>query len=116
MTAFTEEEQEVSDLDWYAIDRDGKIGQFATAGHRLLPPSFASNKEMTEKLSAYFENYPFKFGKHNICPDLKKNNLKFTNSSISNRTGIKIIDDKMRDKLFDEMIRDERQLGFFRNK
>lgn len=115
MTAFDEDEQLCSDLDWYAIDRDGRIGQFATAGHRLLPISFASNKEVTEKLSAYFENYPFKFGNYIICPDLKRNNLKFTNSNISTKTGIKIIDEKLRDQLFDEMIQDERQLGFFRN-
>lgn len=115
MSAFTKEEQEVSNLDWYAIDRDGRIGQFATAGHRLLPPSFASNKEMTEKLSAYFESHPFKFGNYTICPDLKKNNLKFTNSKISTKTGIKTIDEKMRNQLFDEMIQDGKQLGFFRN-
>lgn len=114
MTAFDEDEQLYSDLDWYAIDRDGRLGQFATAGHRLLPPSFASNKEMTEKLSAYFENYPYKFGNYTICSDLKKNNLKFTASKISTITGIKTIDERMRNQLFDEMVGDERQLGFFR--
>lgn len=114
MTAFDEDEQLYSDLDWYAIDRDGRLGQFSTAGHRFLPPSFAANKEMTEKLSAYFENCPYKFGNYAICPDLKENNLKFTNSSISTGTGIKVIDEKMRNQLFNEMISDERQLGFFR--
>lgn len=115
MTAFDEDEQLYSDLDWYAVDRDGRIGQFSTAGHRLLPPSFASNKEMTEKLSEYFERLPFKYGNYIICHDFKRNNLKFTNSKISTKTGIKIIDEKMRNQLFDEMIQDEKQLGFFRN-
>ena len=114
MTTFDKDEQLYSDLDWYAIDRDGRIGQFATAGHRLMPPSFAANKEMTEKLSAYFENHPYKFGNYTICPDFKKNNLKFTASKISTKTGIKVIDEKMRNQLFDEMIGDERQLGFFK--
>ena len=75
MTVFTEFEQWEFDLDWYAIDRDENIGQFSTAGHRLLPPSFASNKEMTKKLSNYFESLPFGERDFFICPNLKKNSL-----------------------------------------
>ena len=75
MTAFDEDEQLYSDLDWYAIDRDERIGQFSTAGHRLLPPSFAANREMTDKLSDYFEGLPFGERDFLICPNLKKNSL-----------------------------------------
>lgn len=114
MTAFDEDEQLYSDLDWYAIDRDERLGQFSTAGHRLLPPSFAANKEMTDKLSEFFENLPFKYGNYTICPALRRNNLDFTASKISLITGVKTIDERMRDELFNEMINDEKQLGFFR--
>lgn len=79
MTAFDEDEQLYSDLDWYAIDRDGNIGQFSTAGHRLLPVSFASNKEMTEKLSNYFESLSFGERDFFICPSLKNNSLALKN-------------------------------------
>ena len=74
---FEDDEQWYSDLDWYAIDRNESIGQFSTAGHRLLPPSFASNKEMTEKLSNYFESLTFGDKNFLICPDLKKNACAF---------------------------------------
>lgn len=82
MTAFDEDEQLYSDLDWYAIDRDGRVGQFLTAGNRLLPPSFASNREMTEKLSDYFESLPFGEKDYFICPNLKKNSLAHKNMSV----------------------------------
>lgn len=71
--AFTEDEQWHSDLDWYAVDKDGNIGQFLTGGHRLLPSSFASNKEVSEKLSHYFDNLPFTDKDFVYCPNLEKN-------------------------------------------
>lgn len=62
MTAFDEDEQLYSDLDWYAIDRAGRLGQFSTAGHRLLPPSFAANKEMTKNSLRILKIVPINLG------------------------------------------------------
>lgn len=105
MTAFTEFEQWEFDLDWYAIDRDGRIGQFLTGGHRFLPPSFSSNKEMTEILSNYFENLPFERNSYLICPDFKKNDRTHENSRVLNEKGILVdVDEQMRNKWQDELI------------
>lgn len=55
MVAFTQLEQYYSDLDWFAVDKDGKIGHFTTGGNKLLPPTIAKSKETWRKLLNYFE-------------------------------------------------------------
>jgi hypothetical protein len=70
MTAFTEDEQWDSDLDWFAIDRDGKIGHFTSVGWRLLPPSIASSKENLGKIFDYFDQMEIKNG-YLVCPNLQ---------------------------------------------
>lgn len=114
MAAFTEDEQWESDLDWYAIDRDERIGQFLTAGHRLLPPSFGSNKEMTEQLSDYFESLPFDKTSFIICPNFKKNDLMHKDTKILTVTGLLIdIDENMSNKLIDDWIARSDELSHF---
>lgn len=73
MTAFTQDEQWYSDLDWYAVDKQGNIAQFLTGGHRLLPPSFSLDRELSEKLTDYFDNLPFTEGDFVFCPNLERN-------------------------------------------
>ena len=85
MTAFTEDEQEYGDLDWYAVDEQGNVGEFLTGGHRLLPPSFASNKEISETLSDYFGNLPFEEGDFTFCPNLEKNMRELKAGEINER-------------------------------
>jgi hypothetical protein len=58
MVAFTEIEQEVSDLAWYAIDGKDRIGHFTTGGFMLAPLSVATSREITEKLNAFFQSLP----------------------------------------------------------
>lgn len=71
MTAFSEQEQYYSDLDWFAVDKDGKIGHFTTGGDKLLPPTISSSKENWKKLLNYFEQLEaiYEFEK---SPDLEK--------------------------------------------
>jgi hypothetical protein len=85
MTAFTEDEQLDSDLDWYAVDEQGNVGEFLTGGARLLPPSFSSNREISEKLSEYFRNLPFQEGDFTFCPDLEKNMRELKSGEINER-------------------------------
>ena len=66
MASLSEIEQFTSDLDWYAVDRDGWIGQFLTAG-ALLPGSLASDKESFDQLSTYFDSLP-ESGESIFCP------------------------------------------------
>lgn len=114
MSAFTEDEQWHSDLDWYAIDRDGRIGQFLTAGNRLLPPSFASNKEMTEQLSDYFENLAFEKNSFIICPNFKKNSLTHKGTRILTETGTLVdVSENMSNKLIDDWIAKTDELSHF---
>ena len=54
MTAFSEQEQYYSDLDWFAADKDDKIGHFTTGGDKSLPPAIAKSKENWKKLLDYF--------------------------------------------------------------
>jgi len=69
MIVFSEIEQRTSDLDWYAVDLDGHIGQFLTGG-RLLPPRIAADKDTFELLSEYFLSLPQE-GEFAFCPDFE---------------------------------------------
>jgi hypothetical protein len=51
-----EESEEFSrDWDWYAVDEDGKIGHFTTAGLRPLPETVRDDRDAAEKLILHFE-------------------------------------------------------------
>lgn len=51
-----EESEEFSrDWDWYAVDEDGKIGHFTTAGLRPLPETVRDDRDAAEKLIQHFE-------------------------------------------------------------
>jgi hypothetical protein len=67
MEAFSEIEQRTLDLDWYALDQDGRIGQFLTGG-KLLPGLLASDRVALEQLSNYFEELSA-IGGFLFCPD-----------------------------------------------
>lgn len=71
MDPFTEIEQEVTDLTWYAIDAEGRIGHFTTGGSMLLPPSITESKEVLERINTYFCTLPiFRESNYVVCPDL----------------------------------------------
>lgn len=71
MTQLTYDEQWYDDLDWFAVDQDGRLGHFATAGFRLLPPAVAANKENWQALCNYFNQLPAVRG-YRISPELDK--------------------------------------------
>ncbi|MEO8649071.1 MAG: hypothetical protein ABI539_07900 [Acidobacteriota bacterium] len=72
MDGVSEEEQLYSDLDWYATDRDGRIGQFLTGGAKLLPPLVALDKNALNRLSEYFRALK-ENGDSTFCPDFHRN-------------------------------------------
>ena len=56
-------EEFTRDWDWYAVDQDGYIGHFTSAGMRTLPKSVKNDREATELIAKYFfEQAPVKGG------------------------------------------------------
>jgi hypothetical protein len=72
MTAFNEFEQLDYDLDWFAVDKDGKVGHFTTGGFQFLPPSVAKSKENLEEVSDFVKGLVIIEGNYATCPDLLK--------------------------------------------
>ena len=50
-------DQEIFDLDWYALDKDGMVGHFTTAGAGAIPESVVSApKEDFDNVVNYFQD------------------------------------------------------------
>src|SRR5215472_18700021 len=47
-------EEFMRDWDWYAMDRDGYLGHFTSAGMRALPQSVKSDLDAAELIARYF--------------------------------------------------------------
>lgn len=62
-------DQEVTDFDWYAVDTNGYLIQFASGGGSL-PPSVALSSEALERLHQYFLALPMKNSAVHINPNL----------------------------------------------
>ncbi len=84
MTAFTEDEQWYSDLDCFAVDKNGRIGHFTSVGWRLLPPTIAKNKEDWQTVLDYFKSLPKQQNSYTICPKLQRH---IDKKSIGSLTG-----------------------------
>jgi hypothetical protein len=54
MVTIKDNEDFVRDWDWYAVDEEGHIGHFTTAGLRLLPVNVREDRERLESLERYF--------------------------------------------------------------
>lgn len=52
----SEEQQMCTDFDWFALDDEGFIGHFTTAGFKRLPLSVADSAEDQLFISTYFLN------------------------------------------------------------
>jgi hypothetical protein len=50
----SQSEQEQSDFDWFAVDEDGHVGHFTTAGFKHLPASVAKDAEDLQFVTKYF--------------------------------------------------------------
>lgn len=62
------DEETTRDWDWFAVDEDGNIAHFATAGFRRLPVSVRSDWERAEELIRYFESLPA-YSEYVVCPE-----------------------------------------------
>jgi hypothetical protein len=69
---FYEEDQQGLDLDWFAVDANGCVGHFTTAGRFLLPDSVASSKEDWERLRQYFRHDAPTDRSARMCPELPR--------------------------------------------
>lgn len=48
------EQEFTRDWDWYAVDQDGHLGHFTSAGLRTLPKSVKNDREAAELIARYF--------------------------------------------------------------
>ena len=46
------------DIEWYGVDRKGKIAVFCSAGIANIPEFVCADKERQERLIALFEKLP----------------------------------------------------------
>ena len=54
----SDDEQNYKDLDWYCVDKEGRVGHFASAGYKLIPPSVAESAEDLNLLDEFFSSLP----------------------------------------------------------
>jgi hypothetical protein len=52
----TQLDEEICDLEWFAVDKHGAIGFFTTGGFGILPESIRASKEDTEVVRDFFWN------------------------------------------------------------
>jgi hypothetical protein len=63
-------EQETTDFDWFAVDEQGSIAHFATAGFKGLPASVAAFAEDLTIATDYFVNHAPVISGHRINQDI----------------------------------------------
>lgn len=51
----SEEDQRCRDLDWFAVDDEGCVGHFTSAGFKLLPTTVVRSAEDLEIILEFFE-------------------------------------------------------------
>jgi hypothetical protein len=61
-----EDEQMWTDFDWYCVDSEGRIGHFASAGFKRLPPSVAQSAEDLCFLNEFFHQLSTGPGEHEL--------------------------------------------------
>ena len=71
----SDQDQLCLDFDWFAVDDQGWIGHFTTAGFKLLPRSVSPSQEDLKLVTGYFErSAPIREGHfvdNEIIPTLK---------------------------------------------
>jgi hypothetical protein len=63
------QEEFTRDWDWYAVDQDGHVGHFTSAGVRVLPKSVRQDRETTETIARYFFEQAPVVGKWSVGPE-----------------------------------------------
>lgn len=56
--AISELEEEASDYDWFAVDREGRVGHFTTGGFGVLPRSVAASSDDHKAITEFFRSLP----------------------------------------------------------
>ena len=62
MSRIESEELSMTDVEWYGVDRKGKIAVFCSAGIANVPEFVCADKERQECLIALFEKLPILSG------------------------------------------------------
>jgi hypothetical protein len=62
--------QEGRDFDWFAVDDEGRIGHFTTAGFKYLPNSVSNSAEDLEHVTTYFKDIALKRGGYKVDSQL----------------------------------------------
>ena len=65
----SEEEQQTRDFDWYAVDEEGFLAHFTSAGFKRLPASVVADAEGLEVVDNYFQRALVKGG-HKLAQHL----------------------------------------------
>jgi hypothetical protein len=65
-----EVEQESTDFDWFAVDEQGHLAHFATAGFKHLPATVTLSAEDLAVVTDYFHNRAPIFSGHQVNPDI----------------------------------------------
>lgn len=71
MTAIDAIEERDRDWDWFAVDPQGKIGHFTTAGIRELPKTVKQDEEAALKLIHYFFETAQKTVAYTVRPEVQ---------------------------------------------
>jgi hypothetical protein len=52
----SDEDQEVTDFDWFAVDKDGRVGHFTTGGDGVFPRTVAASSDELQFITDFFQN------------------------------------------------------------
>lgn len=77
MSRIESEELSMMDIEWYGVDRKGKIAVFCSAGIANVPEFVCADKERQERLIALFEKLPILSGVSFCFACAEKNLLPF---------------------------------------
>jgi hypothetical protein len=65
-----DDEEETTDFDWFAVDDQGSIAHFATAGFKRLPATVSCCAEDLKVVTDYFVNHAPALSEHRINRDI----------------------------------------------
>jgi hypothetical protein len=85
MTVIDPLEERDRDWDWFAVDPEGKIGHFTTAGIRELPKTVKQDKEAALKLIHYFFETAHKAVGYTVRPEVQNDAGGWKDESARNR-------------------------------
>lgn len=85
MTEINEMDEFDRDWDWFAVDTDGSIGHFTSAGQQALPKSVKRDRESALRLMEYFLKEAPKSVSYTVHPEAEKRSGGWRNEFERNR-------------------------------